>query len=140
MADAELCQHCRLRPPSRKGRPYCSKACSNGARKRPATERFLDYYKPGRPDECWPWRGSIDKDGYGYFASDDRTRQLRAHRTAFELAGGVVPPGRHVLHLCDNPPCCNPSHLFVGTNLDNIADKVSKGRARGWPKGKPRRA
>jgi hypothetical protein len=56
---------------------------------------------------------------------------VTAHRVAWELTNGPIPPGLHICHRCDNPPCVTPAHLFVGTNLDNIADKVAKGRQRG---------
>lgn len=60
--------------------------------------------------------------------SDEKRRQLRAHRVAYERVHGPVPDGKNVLHHCDNPPCCNPSHLFVGTATDNSNDKVEKKR------------
>lgn len=53
-----------------------------------------------------------------------------AHRQTWVFTHGQIPHGLHVLHRCDNPPCCNPAHLFLGTNLDNIADRVRKGRSR----------
>lgn len=55
-------------------------------------------------------------------------RQAAAHRVSWVLNIGPIPPGQDVLHQCDNPPCVNPSHLFLGTNRDNIADKMAKGR------------
>lgn len=68
--------------------------------------------------------------GYGYAMRRRRTpRHVLAHRLAWEEAFGLIPAGMHVLHRCDNPPCINPAHLFLGTNADNIADKVSKGRS-----------
>ncbi len=76
---------------------------------------------------CWEWPG----DGYATidlknWAWPERTVQLS--RVAYMLCVGPIPAGLHVLHRCDNPPCIRPGHLFLGTNLDNIADKVSKGR------------
>jgi hypothetical protein len=84
------------------------------------------------PDSCWPWMGSRAPEGYG------RLRYNRhpsiAHRIAYELTRGPIAAGMLVCHHCDNPPCCNPAHLFVGTHLDNSLDKVAKGRARGGPR------
>lgn len=78
------------------------------------------------PDECWPWRRGCDRDGYGRLRRD--RVDLRAHRVALETAVGPIPVGMSVCHRCDNPPCCNPAHLFVGTNRDNVLDMVGKGR------------
>ncbi len=125
--DRQLCQQCRLRPVSRTGHPFCSKACSNASRAVPVAERFLNYFKPGNLDACWPWTGTVDTAGYGVIG-DHAQRQLRAHRIAYERANGPIPEGLRVLHRCDNPPCCNPNHLFVGTDADNMADKIAKGR------------
>lgn len=73
---------------------------------------------------CWPWRGRRHRKGYGYFGT-----RAKAHRVAYELAFGVaLAPSQFVLHRCDNPPCCNPAHLAVGTNADNVADRQAKGR------------
>lgn len=76
---------------------------------------------------CWPWHGASLR-GYGKFHSRSLNRQTYAHRWAYEFARGPIPDGLHVLHRCDNPPCCNPDHLFLGTHLDNVADMVAKGR------------
>lgn len=86
------------------------------------------------PDACWPWTGSRLYAGYGKFEHLGKT--LSAHRTAYELAYGPIPNKLLVLHTCDNPPCCNPAHLKLGTQKDNIADMHAKGRAKllGRPK------
>lgn len=75
----------------------------------------------GGPDACWPWMGHRDSEGYGRYGGQ------RAHRIAARNAGMDI-SGKFVCHRCDNPPCCNPAHLFVGTALDNARDMVSKGR------------
>jgi len=80
---------------------------------------------------CWLWGGHTIK-GYGSFYCSSATHY--AHRIAYTLVNGAIPEGLHCLHRCDVPLCCNPSHLFLGTNSDNMADKVSKGRqSRGAP-------
>jgi hypothetical protein len=86
------------------------------------------------PDACWPWTGCCSEKGYGQIGAGGSARTaLRAHRVAWELAAGEpVPDGLCVLHNCDNPPCVNPDHLWLGTNDDNVRDRNEKGRrARG---------
>lgn len=111
--------------------------------------RFWPKVASGEPDACWPWTGgrNSSKAGYNYgsfgWADDDRTvarhRNMLAHHAAWRLTFGEPPPGQQVLHRCDNPPCCNPAHLFLGTIADNMVDRDQKERqARGeWhPKAK----
>lgn len=93
----------------------------------PHPERFWRYVdRSGGPTACWPWTGGRNRDGYGSFSI--ASRYVGAHRYAVTLAGAVLGAGDEVCHRCDNPPCCNPSHLFVGTHADNCRDTAAKGR------------
>lgn len=83
-------------------------------------------------DGCWEYQGARDKDGYGFMKV--REYQHRTHRLAWELTHGPITDGLHVLHRCDNPPCCNPEHLWLGTEADNAADRDRKGRTN-YPRG-----
>lgn len=77
--------------------------------------------------ECWPWLACTNAKGYGWFGAGDGPRL--AHRVAWEIENGPIPDGLFVLHRCDNPPCVNAAHLFLGTNVDNMDDMKAKGRA-----------
>lgn len=90
--------------------------------------RFWDNVRTGAASECWEWKRSRLPKGYGLVRLSQPRRRGYAHRIAWELENGPIPEGLHVLHSCDNPPCCNPAHLRVGTNVDNIRDKVIRGR------------
>ena len=82
------------------------------------------------PDECWPWLGSLDTNDYGRLNLDGEHHSIS--RLVYEREVGPIGMGMEVCHTCDNPPCANPSHYFLGTTADNQRDKVSKGRqARG---------
>jgi hypothetical protein len=88
-------------------------------------------------DECIEWDMSLNEKGYGRVSVGHGWRRI--HRVAWEEANGPVPPGMLVLRRCDNPPCFNVDHLFLGTNDENMADRQAKGRtARGaaLPNGK----
>jgi hypothetical protein len=82
---------------------------------------------------CWNWTESRDKKGYGRLTQTGG--EVLAHRVSWvHFNKSPVPKGLHVMHKCDNPRCINPDHLMIGTNADNQADKINKGRHRG-PKG-----
>jgi hypothetical protein len=93
---------------------------------RPLSERFWE--KVDKTADCWVWTHSTFSGGYGQAFTGPGKRCSQAHRVSWEMHNGPIPPALHVLHKCDNPRCVNPSHLFLGTNQDNIADKVAKGR------------
>jgi hypothetical protein len=96
-------------------------------------ERFRSMLGPQDPvTGCIEWTGSRHGQGYGLITVGGKL--VRANRLAWELKHGPIPAGLHVLHECDNPPCCNDAHLFLGTAADNSADKDSKGRGN-RPKG-----
>lgn len=78
------------------------------------------------PGLCWEWVGTRKETGYGIIGIGNKT--LRSHRVAYELTHGEIPDGLKVLHECDNPPCCNPAHLFLGTQIDNNKDMCEKKR------------
>jgi hypothetical protein len=108
---------------------FCSRGCYNKSRTIPLIDRFFRYVGRKLPSGCIPWIGCTNKDGYGVISSGRRDgRMLLANRASYELFVGPIPQGLHVLHSCDNPPCINPVHLFIGTQAINMADKKSKGR------------
>lgn len=99
------------------GQFYCSIKC-----------RFWDKAEILGPDECWNWKAAKLQDGYGRFGYQGS--HSLAHRFAWFLTHGPIPNNRCILHKCDNPACVNPSHLFLGTMLDNSIDMFQKNRQR----------
>lgn len=75
---------------------------------------------------CWIWLGMVDGGGYGSFRIG--AKMVKAHRASWIIHRGPIPEGLRVLHQCDMPPCINPDHLFLGTQLENMQDMFAKGR------------
>lgn len=110
---------------ARENRRFCSRACYRA----PWTlRRLLLKANFSNPLGCWEWTGLRDKNGYGKVGAAGETR--RTHVIAWEITNGrKVRPGKLVMHSCDNPPCFCPLHVLEGTNAQNTADKVAKGRS-----------
>lgn len=128
-------------------RHFCNKVCAAADRSRRQTRPIADrlWARVTKSADCWEWTGSTDRKGYGYIGIG-RHQTPAVHQVAWNLAcGEPIPDGFGVLHTCDNPPCVRNDdpgiyvirgiarprfgHLWIGTNADNIADKVDKGRA-----------
>lgn len=90
-------------------------------------ESFWD--RLDKAGDCWVWTGALYVNGYG--AVRWGGKKVYTHRLAFELNSGPIPEGLFVCHRCDNPPCCNPAHLFLATPRENMVDRDAKGR-HGW--------
>lgn len=90
-------------------------------------QEFWLRVAPPDANGCRTWTGGRDRYGYGKISWNGK--RVKTHRLAWMLANDAeIPPRTLVCHTCDNPLCCEPGHLFLGTNDDNIKDKVSKGR------------
>lgn len=97
---------------------------------RPIAERFWPKVAIRGPNDCWEWMAAKINRGYGVIgAGGKRGGNLLAHRVSFLIEHGYLPPDLDVLHACDNPPCVNPGHLFLGTTTANMADMRAKGRS-----------
>ena len=84
-----------------------------------------------KQEGCWGWKGSKNSGGYGKVSVrlDSKSVTISAHRLSYTVHNGDIPEGKLVLHTCDNPICTNPEHLFLGTHLENMQDKCTKGRS-----------
>lgn len=92
-----------------------------------AHEKFLSKFKINEDTGCWEWSAGLnDKNGYGIFSQ--MQKRIYAHRYSYSFFIGEIADGLLVCHKCDNPKCCNPFHLFLGTNEDNMKDAKGKGR------------
>lgn len=87
---------------------------------------WLNVSKGDGPDACWVWVGR--RDGRGYGGLSVHGLEWKAHRFAYAHLVGPIPEGLHICHHCDNPACVRPSHLFLGTQTDNMQDAIAKGR------------
>lgn len=97
---------------------------NNGTKVDPSV-RFWRHVVKG--EGCWPWQGASMTSGYGSFGVE-RGQMVGAHRYSWQIANGPIPNGMWVLHTCDNRPCVNPAHLWLGSALDNNRDAIAKGR------------
>ena len=128
--------HCSRVRFKRRGYGYCSTACAGAAKIEQAQEdvamRFMRRVSMLQDDECWPFNGKKDRRGYSVFhwraPTEDRARPHHAHRMMWLILNGQIPSGKEVCHSCDNPGCCNPGHLWLGTHKENMEDMARKGR------------
>lgn len=106
----------------------CSRGCRGKATRSRSQERFWSHVdQSGGPDACWDWERHTDTGGYGVYSIE---RNLyKAHRVAWSFThnNGILPK-ESVLHSCDNRRCCNPRHLRLGNQFDNMLDMVQRGR------------
>ena len=105
---------------------YCSRPCYWEAKRQPL-ERFWQYVDVCGPDECWQWQACVSSDGYGRFGSSN------AHRVAYYLTHECWPEPMGC-HTCRNRLCCNPAHIYAGTNHDNMQDRKASGGYRAGKK------
>lgn len=96
--------------------------------RRPFEIRFWEKVIRSGPEDCWLWQAGKEY-GYGRIGTGVGGGRILAHRASWEMHFGRVPEDLFVLHRCDVKLCVNPNHLFLGTNMDNVLDKVAKGRA-----------
>jgi len=113
----KICKKCNQPVPTISGShgKYCSLIC-----------RLWAKIEIGQQKECWEWKGAKDRLDYGRFSIN--RKMYGAHRTIYGICYGEIPYNLEVCHKCDNPSCCNPSHLFLATHADNMKDMVKKNR------------
>jgi len=125
-----LCENCdgqfekKIAEINRTKHNLCSKKCTGERRMEESKARFYDLCE--RVGECLEWKGFKNKDGYG--VKRFRRTAMLSHRVSFLISNGEIPKGMQVLHTCDNPCCVEPSHLWLGTHRENMADMDKKGR------------
>ena len=92
-------------------------------------KRFWRYVIVGEDNDCWNWTGNVDRGGYGVISIKlTKATSRKAHRIMYSICNGEIPEGLVIMHICDNPSCCNPKHLRLGTQADNVQDCVDKHR------------
>ena len=136
MADTKVCENCDvifhrhpdLSNPQWGTTRFCSRTCAAKiVHNSDPVARFEENYIPEPNSGCWLWLGTLHHDGYGQIRINGKLH--RAHRLAYELFRGPIPDGLGMLHACDNRACVNPDHLYAGTNIENMRDMTSRGRA-----------
>lgn len=113
--------------PYRANQRYCTRQCQIDE---DTSERFWEKVQKGSPESCWEWQSCRLFSGHGFFQIKYKGKASRklAHRQAWELTYGPIPTRKQINHKCDNPPCCNPHHLYCGTQAQNVQDMVDRGR------------
>lgn len=128
-----VCEECGIlfTKPDKDKNPYrfCDWHCYMIYRRRRSAEsivpKFLNKVDQQGPDDCWEWKGKCDVDGYGLYSCwISGVHFQRANRVAWRIHAGFIIPALKILHGCNNPPCCNPSHLYPGTSASNAKDRV----------------
>jgi hypothetical protein len=131
-----ICQFCQIPFKVKRSKiaighgKYCSIKCrAKGVDQRePLAVKLMRYVQVGNENECWPFVGTTDAKGYGMVQYDGSMRG--AHRASYIVHKGQIPEGMLIMHSCDNPPCCNPKHLSLGTKKSNYDDMINKGRSK----------
>lgn len=138
---AKTCQKCGrpfeqgMKTPSnfRKAK-FCGMACMHAAKKHtPEKAATVFWSRVQKGDGCWPYLGAkLPEKVGGYGWANYLGKIMGAHRIAWIVTHGPIPPGLEVCHTCDFGPCCNPAHLFLGTHQENMTDCATKGRHTGY--------
>jgi hypothetical protein len=93
------------------------------------SEKWEAHVTVGAADECWLWHGATGNRGHGMIGLPGENTTTTSQRLTWLIHRGEIPEGQLVRHTCDNPPCCNPSHLLLGTTADNVADAIERSAA-----------